>query len=156
MKKSLRRALMGAAVASLLACTAQAGVTLFASRVGAADVAATAKFYQAAFGLKEVNRIQTPTFLEIMLNFGDSLDAAKNSANAQVVIMQRASDDAKDAMPHLIFGVTDMAATVAAVKAAGGKMDGEPSEYGKTGIIIGMFTDPAGNPVELIQQPRRR
>jgi predicted enzyme related to lactoylglutathione lyase len=155
MKTSMKRAAMGAAVVMLLVSTAQAGVTLFASRVGAADVAATAKFYQSAFGLKEVNRIQTPTFLEIMLNFGDSLDAAKNSANAQIVIMQRAADDMKDAMPHLIFGVTDMAATVAAVKAAGGKMDGEPREYGKTGIIIGMFVDPAGNHVELIQQPKR-
>jgi predicted enzyme related to lactoylglutathione lyase len=155
MKTSMKRAAMGAAVVMLLVSTAQAGVTLFASRVGAADVAATAKFYQLAFGLKEVNRIQTPTFLEIMLNFGDSLDAAKNSANAQIVIMQRAADDTKDAMPHLIFGVTDMAATVAAVKAAGGKMDGEPREYGKTGIIIGMFVDPAGNHVELIQQPKR-
>jgi predicted enzyme related to lactoylglutathione lyase len=152
---SVKKTLIGAGVALLLASTAQAGVTLFASRVGAVNVAATAKFYQTAFGLKEVNRIKTPTFLEIMLNFGDSVDAAKNSANAQIVIMQRASDDTKDAMPHLIFGVTDMAATVAAVKAAGGKMDGEPAEYGKTGIIIGMFTDPAGNHVELIQQPKR-
>jgi predicted enzyme related to lactoylglutathione lyase len=69
--------------------------------------------------------------------------------------MQRASNEPKDEMPHLIFGVTDMAATVAAVKAVGGKMDGEPREFGKTGIIIGMFTDPAGNHVELIQQPKR-
>jgi len=155
MRTSTKRALLGAGVALLLMSTAQAGATLFASRVGAVDVAATAKFYQAAFGLKEVNRIQMPNFLEIMLNFGDSVDAAKQSANAQVVIMQRASDDPKDVMPHLIFGVTDMAATVAAVRAAGGKMDGEPREFGKTGIIIGMFTDPAGNHVELIQQPKR-
>lgn len=151
----IMRSLIGAGVALLLAGTAQADVSLFASRVGAVDVAATAKFYQAAFGLKEVNRIQQPNFLEIMLNFGDSVDAAKQSANAQVVIMQRPSDDTKDALPHLIFGVTDMSATVAAVKAAGGKMDGEPREFGKTGIIIGMFTDPAGNHVELIQQPKK-
>lgn len=151
----IKQSLIGAGVALLLAGAAHADVSLFASRVGAVNVAATAKFYQAAFGLQEVNRIQTPTFLEIMLNFGDSVDAAKKSANAQVVIMQRAADDTKDAMPHLIFGVTDMATTVAAVKAAGGKMDGEPAEYGKTGIIIGMFTDPAGNHVELIQQPKR-
>ena len=110
MKTSVMRALMGAGVALFLMSTAQAGVTLFASRVGAVDVAATAKFYQAAFGLKEVNRIQMPNFLEIMLNFGDSVDAAKQSANAQIVIMQRASDDTKDSLPHLIFGVTDMAA----------------------------------------------
>ncbi len=48
-----------------------------------------------------------------------------------------------------------MAATVAAVKAAGGKMDAEPKEFGKTGIMIGMLVDPAGNHVEMIQRPKK-
>jgi predicted enzyme related to lactoylglutathione lyase len=56
-------------------------------------------------------------------------------------------------MPHLIFNVTDMAATVAAVKAAGGKMEGEPKPFGKTGIVIGIAIDPAGNHIEFIQHP---
>ena len=37
-------------------------------RIGAKDVGATARFYQFAFGLHEVQRIQTPQFLEIMLD----------------------------------------------------------------------------------------
>jgi predicted enzyme related to lactoylglutathione lyase len=157
-KRSIGGWLGAAAVVLMLASTAQAaeGISLMASRIEAKDVAALAKFYEKAFGLKEVQRIQTPTFLEIMLNFGDTVEAAKASSATQVVIMQRASDDVKkDAMPQLIFGVKDMKAAVAAFTAAGGKMDAEPKEFGKTGILIGMAHDPAGNPIEFIQQPKR-
>lgn len=126
-----------------------------AGRVGAVDVATVAKFYQAAFGLKEVQRLQFPNMLEIMLNFGDTVDAAKANTAPQVVIMQRPSDDVKDATPHLIFSVTDAKATAAAVKAAGGKMDDDPKPFGNTGMVIGFGTDPAGNKFELIQQPKR-
>ena len=147
-----------AAGAALLLAAAQAGVTLNGVRVGAKDVAALAKFYQAAFAMQEVQRIATPTFLEIMLNFGDTPDAAKAnraSKGGDIVIMQRETDDGKDVMPHIVFDVTDMAATVKALQAAGGKMVSEPAEYGKTGIMIGMAIDPAGNHLEMIQQPRR-
>jgi predicted enzyme related to lactoylglutathione lyase len=145
---------MGAALL-LAAGSAQADVSLMASRVGAVDPPALAKFYEAAFGLKEVQRLQFPNMTEIMLNFGSTVDAAKKNPNAQVVIMQRKSNDAAEPIPHLIFTVTDMAATVTALKAAGGKMNGEPKEFGKTGMLIGMATDPAGNQIELIQQPRK-
>jgi lactoylglutathione lyase/glyoxylase I family protein len=53
----------------------------------------------------------------------------------------------------LIVDVTDMQATVADVKAAGGTIVTEPFEYGDTGTWIGMINDPAGNLVELLQQP---
>jgi predicted enzyme related to lactoylglutathione lyase len=70
--------------------------------------------------------------------------------------MQRASDDVKDDLPHVVFNVTDMTATVAALKAAGGKMEREPFEFGKSGIMIGMGVDPAGNHFEMIQQPKKK
>jgi predicted enzyme related to lactoylglutathione lyase len=57
-------------------------------------------------------------------------------------------------MPHVVFDVTDMATTVKAWKAAGGKMEREPFEFGNTGIHIGMAIDPSGNHVEFIQ-PRK-
>ena len=138
----------------MLSGVVQAGVTLNAGRVAAKDVATVEKFYQTAFALQEVNRLSFPGGVEVMLNFGDSVAGAKANPAAQIVIMQRGSDDLKDPVPHIIFNVTDMAATVAAVKAAGGSMNGEPREFGKTGIMIGMATDPAGNLVELIQQPK--
>ena len=146
--------LAGAGAALLLVAQTQAGTSLLGGRVGAEDVPALAKFYTAAFGLKEVNRLEFPGVTEIMMNYGDTVEAAKKNENAQVVIMSRDAKAAKDPMPHLIFNVTDMAATVAAVKAAGGKMDGEPKPFGKTGILIGMLVDPAGNHIELIQQPK--
>jgi predicted enzyme related to lactoylglutathione lyase len=159
MKRGSRRAVfagMLAVVAIAMAGTAaSAGVSLNGVRIGAKDVAPLAKFYQTAFGMQEVQRIQTPEFLEIMLNFGASVDAAKANTAGDLVIMQRPSDDVKDEMPHVVFDVTDMAATVKALKAAGGKMEREPFEYGNTGIVIGMAIDPAGNHFEMIQQPKR-
>jgi predicted enzyme related to lactoylglutathione lyase len=137
------------------AASAAGGVSLNGVRIGAKDVPALEKFYQAAFGMHEVQRIQTPEFIEVMLNFGASVDAAKANTAGDLVIMQRPSDDVKDELPHVVFDVTDMAGTVKAVKAAGGKMEREPFEFGKTGILIGMGIDPAGNHFEMIQQPRR-
>jgi predicted enzyme related to lactoylglutathione lyase len=152
--KKAGRILAGAAAALLLIGAARADVTLNAARVGGEDVAALAKFYESAFGLKEVNRLEFPGMLEIMLNFGDSAEAAKANTGAEVVIMHR--DKAlEDPVPHLIFNVTDVAATAAAVKTAGGTMDGEPRPFGNTGIVIGFAKDPAGNRIELIQQPKK-
>jgi predicted enzyme related to lactoylglutathione lyase len=151
MKQVIAIGLMSALVAA-----AQAGeVTLNAARVGAEDVAAAAKFYEAAFGLQEVNRLEFRNQLEIMLNFGSSVADAKANKNAQVVVMHRESNAIKDPVPHLILSVTDIAATAAAVKAAGGTMEGEPREFGKTGIVIGFANDPAGNRIEMIQQPKK-
>lgn len=127
---------------------ALADVSLNGVRVGAKDVASVARFYQQAFGLKEVQRIENPQMLEVMLNFG-------TSRIGDIVIMSRPSDDVNDPMAHIVFNVTDMKATVAALKAAGGKMDREPFAFGKSGIVIGMAIDPAGNHLELIQQPKQ-
>ena len=113
MRRTARIAL-AAAITLLAAIAAQADVSLNAARVGGPDVAALAKFYQSAFGLQEVNRLQLPGAIEIMLNFGDSAAAAKSSSAAQIVIMHRA-DAVQDPVPHLIFNVSDMAATTAAV-----------------------------------------
>ena len=134
-----------------------ADVSLNGARVGARDPAAVAKFYQAAFGMQEVQRIQNPQMLEIMLNFGATPDAAKANrarlGGGDIVVMQRANDDAKDEIPHIVLNVTDIKATVAALKAAGGKMAREPFEFGNSGIMIGMAIDPAGNQIEMIQGP---
>ena len=47
----------------------------------------------------------------------------------------------------------DMAATVAAIKIAGGSMTGDPRPFRNSGVVIGIATDPAGNRLELIQRP---
>ncbi|HEY2592218.1 MAG TPA: VOC family protein, partial [Steroidobacteraceae bacterium] len=131
-----------ACAAFMLVAAAQADVGLNAARVGGPDVPALAKFYESAFGLKEVNRIKLPNAVEIMLNFGDTVDAAKSNQAAQIVIMHR-PEPLKDSVPHLILNVSDVNATAEAVKAAGGTMQGAPRQFGKSGIFIGIAVDPA-------------
>jgi predicted enzyme related to lactoylglutathione lyase len=137
----------------LLATTAHAQATLNSVRIGAKDTAAVAKFYQGAFGMHEVNRIDAPGGPEIFVNFGATIDAAKANKGEPIVIMHRDSDDLKDPIAHVIFNVKDMAATVAAIRAAGGSMAGDPRPFRNTGVIIGIAIDPAGNRLELIQRP---
>ena len=137
----------------LLASTAHAQVTLNSVRVGAKDTVALAKFYQTAFGMQEVNRINAPGGPEIFVNFGATTDAAKANKSEPIVLMHRDSDDLKDPIAHVILNVKDMAATVASIKAAGGSMAGDPRPFGNTGVVIGIAVDPAGNRIELIQRP---
>jgi predicted enzyme related to lactoylglutathione lyase len=137
----------------LLAIAGYGQVTLNSVRIGAKDTLAAAKFYQAAFGMQEVNRIDAPGGPEIFVNFGSTTEAAKANKGEPIVIMHRDSDDLKDPIAHVILNVKDMAATVAAVKAGGGSMAGDPRPFRNTGIVIGIAIDPAGNRIELIQRP---
>ena len=139
--------------ALLLASAAYAQVTLNSVRVGAKDSVALAKFYQTAFGMQEVNRIGSGAGPEVFVNFGATVDSAKANKSEPIVIMHRDSDDVKDPIAHVILNVKDMAATVAAIKAAGGTMTGDPKPFGNTGVVIGIAIDPAGNRLELIQRP---
>jgi len=150
----ITKIVLGAVAALVMMGSVNAGVSLNAARIGGENVVALADFYESAFGLHEVNRLEFPGMLEIMLNFGNTPEDAKANSNAQVVIMHRESDDLVDPVPHLIFTVTDMTATVAAVKAAGGTMNGEPRPFGNSGMVLGFGSDPAGNGFELIQLPR--
>jgi predicted enzyme related to lactoylglutathione lyase len=151
--KRIRTTAIAACAALLLASAAHAQVTLNSVRIAAKDTVALAKFYQSAFGMQEVNRINAAGGPEIFVNFGATVDAAKANKSQPIVIMHRDADGLKDPIAHVIFNVKDMTATVAAIKAAGGTMDGNPSPYGTTGIVIGIAVDPAGNRLELIQRP---
>ncbi|HTP38533.1 MAG TPA: VOC family protein [Steroidobacteraceae bacterium] len=146
--------ILTATALALCAIPALADVSLNGARVGAHDPEAVAKFYEAAFGMSEVQRIPNQGGPEIMLNFGKTPQAAQANrtklGGADIVIMYRASDDAKDEIAHIVLNLTNMDATVAAVKAAGGKMAREPFVYGGS-IKIGIAVDPAGNQIEMIQ-----
>src|SRR5215831_7531339 len=139
--------------AVVLANAARAQVTLNSVRIGAKDTPALAKFYQTAFGMQEVNRIDSPGGPEIFVNFGATVESAKANKSEPIVIMHRDSDDLKDPIAHVILNVKDMTATVAAIKAAGGSMAGDPRPFRNTGVVIGIAIDPAGNRLELIQRP---
>src|SRR5437868_14777816 len=113
-------------VTLLLASAGHAQVTLNSVRIGAKDTAAVAKFYQAAFGMQEVNRINAGGGPEVFVNFGATIDSAKANKSEPIVIMHRDSDDVKDPIAHVILNVKDIAASVAAIKAAAGSLTGEP------------------------------
>jgi len=156
METSMKRiytTVMAVCAALLLASAVHAQVTLNSVRIGAKDTVAVAKFYQSAFGMQEINRIDAPGGPEIFVNFGAMIDAAKANKSEPIVIMHRDSDDLKDPIAHVIFNVKDMAATAAAIKGAGGSMAGDPRPFRNTGVVIGIAIDPAGNRLELIQRP---
>jgi len=85
-------------LALLMLCvstTVSAQVSLNSVRIGAADTVAVAKFYESAFAMQEVNRIDVPGGPEIFVNFGASTDAAKANKGLPIVIMHRDSDAGK-------------------------------------------------------------
>ena len=151
--KNIYKTLITTFALLLLASAAHAQVTLNSVRVGAKDSVALAKFYQAAFGMQETNRLEAQGGPEVFVNFGATVESAKANKSEPIVIMHRDSDDLKDPIAHVILNVKDMKATVAAVKAAGGSMAGDPRPFGNTGIVIGIAIDPAGNRIEMIQRP---
>jgi predicted enzyme related to lactoylglutathione lyase len=150
----LRTCALIAGLSVMTGAVAHADVTLNSVRVAAGDTVALARFYQSAFGMQEVNRLSTPGGPEIFLNFGATPDAAKANSNPPIVLMHRDADSTTDPIAHVILNVTDMTATVAAIKAAGGSMTGDPRPFGNTGIVIGIAIDPVGNRIELIQLAR--
>jgi predicted enzyme related to lactoylglutathione lyase len=127
-------------------------ISLNAARVGAKDVARLAGFYEAAFGLKEVKRIELPIGPEIMLNFGDTIETAKANPAAQVVIMPRADTDGSDSVAHIIFNVSDVKAAAEAAKKAGGAIVTEPVTMGD-GVVFCFVADLDGNLIELLKLP---
>ena len=151
--KRLYTSALAISAALLLAGGVHAQISLDSVRIAAKDTIALAKFYQAAFGMQEVNRVVNPGGTEVFVNFGATVEAAKANKNPLMILFHRDSDDVKDPIPHVIFAVKDMAATVAAVKAAGGTMTGEPRPFGNGGTVLGFAVDPAGNRIELIQRP---
>jgi predicted enzyme related to lactoylglutathione lyase len=155
MYRSHLRKVLALVVALTAVAAAQAEVTLNSVRVVAKDAEALGKFYSAAFGLKETNRLQTQGGPELFLNFGATVEAARANRSAAVVIMQTPEGPADDPVMHVIFTVTDAAATAAAAKAAGGTIAREAAQFGTSGIFIAFVVDPEGNRIELIQPARR-
>lgn len=143
-------------VAGLVGSAASAQVSMNSVRVAAADSVKLAQFYSKAFGMREVNRIDMGGGnSEVFLNFGATDAEAKANKFPPLVIMHRENDSLKDPIAHVIFTVTDVKAVAAALKSAGGTLTREPFEFGKTGIMIGMATDPVGNAIELIQEAKQ-
>jgi predicted enzyme related to lactoylglutathione lyase len=134
---------------------AQADVTVMAVRLGANDVVALAKFYETAFGLKEIDRVGEPA-TEIIMRYGATVAAAKAGSSPEFLVQKREPGVGKDTMAHAIFRVSDIAASAAAAKAAGASMEGDTVTVpiGGMPVKIAMLVDPDGNVLELMELPK--
>ena len=152
MRRTIAALLGMAAVAWAL--PARAEVSVMAVRLGANDVVKLAKFYEAAFGLKEIDRVGTPV-TEIIMRYGATVAEAKAGGSPEFLLLKREATATKDPMHHAILRVSDIKASVAAAKAAGAKVDRDVASVpiGGTPIKIAMLTDPDGNALELMELP---
>ena len=139
-----------ALVAASFSVSSQAQIALDSVRITAKDTIALAKFYQTVFGMQEINRIENKGGTEVFVNFGATVAEAKANKAPFMILFHRDSEELQDTVQHVIFTVKDMDKTVAALKAAGGKMQSEPRAF--QGAVLGFAIDPAGNRIELIQR----
>lgn len=153
MKRSITAVL--ALVATGWCLLAQADSTVIAVRLPAGDVPALAKFYETAFGLKAIDQVGTPP-TEIIMRFGATVEAAKAGSSPEFLVAQREGAAGEDSMAHAVFRVDDIAATVAAVRAAGATVRGDVASFpiGGTPVKIVMFDDPEGNVIEIMEFPK--
>ncbi|WP_068874671.1 MULTISPECIES: VOC family protein [unclassified Phenylobacterium] len=123
-------------------------------RVSAPDVPRTAAFYQKAFGMHEVFRLERPNLLEVILNFGPTVEAAKAAKTTRLIVVNRAPDAKLEGVSNMVFNVRDMDAAVRRVIAAGGSVELAPTRPPGLGdVTVAMIRDPAGNRIELVMRP---
>lgn len=143
-------AFAGFALASAASADSVAGV-----RVGTTDIDKAEAFYVAAFGLVTTTRFDVPDrpdnpgFKEVIMNFGDTEEAARANTGAQVVIMTRPADEAAGSLAHILFAVDDMTAAVDRATAAGATVVTPPVTLGG-GTTVAIVADPDGNQIELL------
>ena len=149
-------------IATILGLTAatwltslQADVSVLAVRLGAKDVVALAKFYDAAFGLKEIDHVGEPP-TEIIMRYGATVAAAKAGTSPEFLVERREAGAVNDPMAHAIFHVSDVGATLAAAKAAGATVKGDVASVpiGNIMVKIATVVDPDGNVLELMELPK--
>lgn len=152
----MMRALIVAAALALTAASpalAADWVNVRNVRVAADDVAATADFYKAAFGMQEIQRYERPGFLEIILNFGRSVEEAKAATSTRIALITRRADQKAEGVSNMVLNVGDMDAVMARVTARGGTVEKAAARSAASGNVIAMVRDPSGNRVELLMRP---
>jgi len=134
----------------------QADSSVLAVRLGAKDAGTLAKFYEAAFGLKQIDKVGDNPPTEIIMRYGTTVAAAKAGSSPEFLVAKRESGETPGSMAHAIFHVSDLNATVAAAKTAGATMKDEvaTATIGGTPIKIARMTDPDGNVLEIMELPK--
>jgi predicted enzyme related to lactoylglutathione lyase len=154
--------LLAVALTVTLALPAAAqDIRVRSARVGGPDVATVekmGKFYQTVFGLTEISRETRPTdptFLEIIMNFGATKEAAAQARTPKVVVITAPKGTPfPPPVSNLVFEVADAAGIAAKVPAAGGVVSSAPkasTSPTSTSVAVGFVNDPAGNRIEIIQ-----
>jgi predicted enzyme related to lactoylglutathione lyase len=137
-----------------MAFAQESGIHVRSIRVLATDPDALATFYKSAFGMSETRRpADRPTFKEIALNFGSTVDLAKRSTTTPIVIATRPKDAPAGAMASLILEVPDLQKAIDSVTKNGGKVQRPPSKSAE-GLNFSFVTDPDGNQIELVNTPK--
>src|ERR1700736_309997 len=101
----LYKIVMAISTALLVAGAVHAQASLDSVRIEAKDTIALARFYQEVFGMQEVSRVVNPGGVEVFVNFGATVEAAKANKNPLMILFHRDSDDLKDPTTHVIFSV---------------------------------------------------
>ena len=120
-----------------------------AACVLAATTVAIAAFYEKAFGMSETKRpVETPTFVEIVINSGSTAEQARKATTTPIVIATRPDGAPSGAMAALILQVPNLDEVIAAVQANGGTLGRPAAATGN--LSFGFVKDPDGNQIELI------
>jgi lactoylglutathione lyase len=115
-------------------------------RVG--DLERSVGFYTRLLGMKELRRRDVPDgkYTLVFVGYGDGaeIELTYNHGVAQYEL--------GTAFGHLALGVPDIAATVEAIRAGGGRVTREPGpvKFGTT--VIAFVEDPDGYKIELIER----
>ena len=121
---------------------------LGATGIGVADLEASAAFYKAALGMKELRRITLPYMDEIILG---------HDGRVALVLMHWTDGSERQYanLPiKLVFYVTDPVAVAGRVVEAGGRITFGPAPVEAFGgAMIGLCKDLDGTTVELLQAP---
>lgn len=125
------------------------------ARVTAPDKAGVEKaaaFYAEVLGVREVRRLDQPTFFEIFLNWGDTVEAAAANPAARIAVIT--SKEPITTASHVVVQVADIKAVVARTESAGGKVLTQPSAAVTLPISTAFIADPFGNRIELVEYRR--
>jgi lactoylglutathione lyase len=121
-------------------------------RVG--DLQRSIDFYTRVLGMNLIRQIDMPTqqYTVAFLGFGQG----NQDGGAEIELTYNygvSSYEMGGAFGHIALGVPDVAATCAAIKAAGGNVVREAGPLKGGTTIIAFVQDPDGYKIELIQRP---
>lgn len=113
------------------------------------DLERAERFYCDVFGMKPGHRVRTEAhdyaLEEVMLSLGEG-------GNSLVLVRYLKRPCPPSGAAWVGFVVADVAASVAAIEKAGGRIEVPVRENTEHGVIVGILTDPEGHVIEVIER----